>query len=75
MREAQSFDGHRMWTVEAARALHDAPFNDLLFQAQTVHRRNFDPNRRRAVVLAAAPSSSEFSGVTLPPRGWRTSHP
>jgi len=45
MPEAQSFEHHRMWTLEEARTLHDAPFNDLLFQAQTVHRRNFDPNR------------------------------
>ncbi|RAZ72933.1 biotin synthase BioB [Mesorhizobium atlanticum] len=34
-----------MWTVEKARALHDAPFNNLLFLAQTVHRQNFDPNK------------------------------
>ncbi|RUZ74244.1 biotin synthase BioB [Mesorhizobium sp. M7A.F.Ca.US.006.01.1.1] len=34
-----------MWTPEKARALHDAPFNNLLFLAQTVHRENFDPNK------------------------------
>ncbi|WP_214474382.1 biotin synthase BioB [Mesorhizobium sp. dw_380] len=34
-----------MWTLEEARALHDAPFNDLLFRAQSVHRQNFDPNK------------------------------
>ncbi|WP_288142934.1 biotin synthase BioB [Mesorhizobium sp.] len=45
MPEAQSFDHHRMWTLEEAQALHDAPFNDLLFRAQTVHRQNFDPNK------------------------------
>ncbi|WP_284283775.1 biotin synthase BioB [Mesorhizobium amorphae] len=33
------------WTREKARALHDAPFNNLLFLAQTVHRQNFDPNK------------------------------
>jgi biotin synthase len=33
------------WTTEAALALYEAPFNDLLFQAQTVHRRHFDPNK------------------------------
>ena len=33
------------WTRERARELHDSPFSDLLFQAQTVHRGNFDPNR------------------------------
>ncbi len=33
------------WTLEKARAVHDAPFNNLLFRAQTVHRENFDPNK------------------------------
>ena len=32
------------WTREEIAALFDLPFNDLLFEAQTVHRRNFDPN-------------------------------
>ena len=32
------------WTCAEAQALHDLPFNDLLFKAQTVHRANFDPN-------------------------------
>src|ERR1700694_3397172 len=27
-----------------AQSTSDAPFNDLLFRAQTVHRRSFDPN-------------------------------
>lgn len=45
MPEAQSVDGRRLWTLEEARALRDAPFNDLLFQAQTIHRQNFDPNK------------------------------
>jgi biotin synthase len=36
-----------------ARALLDLPFNDLLFQAQTVHRQNFDPNRiQRSTLLS-----------------------
>jgi biotin synthase len=33
------------WTRAEAQAVHDLPFNDLLFEAQSVHRRNFDPNR------------------------------
>ena len=33
------------WTSEAAWSLYQLPFNDLLFEAQTVHRRHFDPNR------------------------------
>lgn len=33
------------WTRAEALALYEAPFNDLLFQAQTVHRQHFDPNK------------------------------
>src|SRR5260370_3640845 len=33
------------WTREEALALYEAPFNDLLFQAQTAHRKHFDPNK------------------------------
>lgn len=33
------------WTREAAEAVHNMPFNDLLFRAQSIHRENFDPNR------------------------------
>jgi biotin synthase len=32
------------WTAKQAQALYDQPFNDLLFQAHSVHRQNFDPN-------------------------------
>jgi biotin synthase len=38
-------DVHRKWTREAALALYESPFNDLLFQAQAVHRKHFDPNK------------------------------
>ncbi len=33
------------WTREEAEALYNAPFNDLLFQAHSVHRQFFDPNQ------------------------------
>ena len=32
------------WKVDEIAALYDMPFNDLLFEAQTVHRKNFDAN-------------------------------
>lgn len=32
------------WIVDEIAALYDMPFNDLLFEAQTTHRKNFDPN-------------------------------
>lgn len=32
------------WTLNEIKALFSIPFNDLLFQAQTLHRKYFDPN-------------------------------
>ena len=32
------------WTQSQVKALFEMPFNDLLFQAATVHRSNFKPN-------------------------------
>lgn len=32
------------WSVEEVNQLFAMPFNDLLFQAQTIHRENFKPN-------------------------------
>ncbi|MEW8030026.1 MAG: biotin synthase BioB [Candidatus Thiodiazotropha sp.] len=33
------------WSLDEIEALFDLPFNDLLFQAQSLHRANFDPNQ------------------------------
>jgi biotin synthase len=33
------------WSVSEVQALFAAPLNDLLFQAQTLHRKHFEPNR------------------------------
>ncbi len=33
------------WSRAEAERLYDLPFADLIFRAQTVHRRHFDPNR------------------------------
>lgn len=32
------------WSRDQVRAIFELPFNDLLFQAQTLHRQTFDPN-------------------------------
>jgi biotin synthase len=32
------------WSVEQVAGLFEQPFNDLLYRAQSVHRRHFDPN-------------------------------
>jgi biotin synthase len=39
------------WTMHDVRALFELPFNDLLFQAQGIHRQHFDPNRVQVSTL------------------------
>lgn len=39
------------WTKAEARALMDAPFNDLIHTAQTVHRQHFDANEVQVSTL------------------------
>jgi len=43
--------GALRWTRERAIDLFARPFNDLLFEAQTVHRQNFDPNQVQVSTL------------------------
>ena len=39
------------WKIEEVNALFEMPLNDLMFQAQTVHRQNFDPNKVQVSTL------------------------
>ena len=39
------------WTREEAVSLITQPFNDLIFQAQKIHRQNFDPNQVQLITL------------------------
>ena len=39
------------WSKHEISALFDQPFNDLLFQAQSIHRENFDPNQVQVSTL------------------------
>ena len=39
------------WSTTEIAQLFDLPFNDLLFQAQTIHRENFDPNHVQVSTL------------------------
>ena len=39
------------WTLDEARAIFAAPFSDLVFHAQRVHRENFAPNRVQVSTL------------------------
>ncbi|MFT5083525.1 MAG: biotin synthase [Lentisphaeria bacterium] len=41
------------WTRSEVQALFSQPFNDLLFQAQTVHRRHFNPNHVQVSTLCS----------------------
>jgi len=44
MSDSTSSTPRHDWRTEEVRALFTMPFNDLLFQAQTIHRQWFDPN-------------------------------
>lgn len=39
------------WTNAQVRALFDMPFNDLMFEAQKIHRENFNPNEVQVSTL------------------------
>ncbi|WP_260292737.1 biotin synthase BioB [Sedimenticola hydrogenitrophicus] len=39
------------WSLDEIEALLNLPFNDLLFQAQSVHRQRFDPNKVQVSTL------------------------
>jgi len=39
------------WSKAEISALFDLPFNDLLFQAQSLHRQHFDPNQVQVSTL------------------------
>ncbi len=44
-------DVRHNWTINEVQALFDLPFNDLMFQAQTVHRQNFNANEVQVSTL------------------------
>ncbi|MFW8589311.1 biotin synthase BioB [Glaciecola sp. 2405UD65-10] len=39
------------WSLDEVNALFALPFNDLMFQAQTIHRQHFDPNQVQVSTL------------------------
>lgn len=48
---AQLGEVRNNWTLEEVNALFEMPFNDLLFEAQVVHRQHFDPNQVQVSTL------------------------
>jgi biotin synthase len=46
------------WSKAEISALFDLPFNDLLFQAQSVHRQHFDPNQVQVSTLLSIKTGS-----------------
>ncbi len=44
-------DTRHDWSLAEIRSLYALPFNDLMFQAQTVHRAHFDPNQVQVSTL------------------------
>ena len=46
------------WTLSSALELFNLPFNDLLYQAQTTHRHNFNPNTVQISTLLSIKTGS-----------------
>ncbi len=46
------------WSLEEIEGLLSLPFNDLMFQAQSVHRENFDPNSVQVSTLLSIKTGS-----------------
>jgi hypothetical protein len=64
-KEARMTEARHDWSREEARHLYARPCADLMFQAQTVHRAHFDPNRiecpkRYATASLAQPNVSHI---------------
>lgn len=46
------------WQLDEVKALLEQPFNDLIFQAQTIHRAHFDPNEVQVSSLLSIKTGS-----------------
>ena len=51
MSENQNAPLRHDWSKQEIAVLFDQPFNDLLFQAQSIHRQNFNPNEVQVSTL------------------------
>jgi len=51
MPESDNAEIRNDWSKQEISSLFELPFNDLLFQAQTVHRQHFDPNQVQVSTL------------------------
>ena len=51
------------WTREEIRALFALPFPELIFQAQTVHRLNFDPTQVQISTLLSISACRSMTAV------------
>ena len=54
------------WTEQEVQALFDLPFNDLLFQAQLVHRQFFNPNEVQVSTLLSIKTGACPEDCILP---------
>jgi biotin synthase len=50
--------GTKQWTMSEAEQIFYQPFNDLLFQAQSIHRQHFNPNQIQISTLLSIKTGS-----------------
>jgi len=49
--KSNKFEARHNWSLDEVKALFDLPFNDLMFEAQTVHRQHFNANEVQVSTL------------------------
>lgn len=59
------------WSRSELQALYQLPFNDLLFQAQTVHRQHFNPNEVQVSTLCSIKTGACPEDCTYCPQSAR----
>src|SRR4051812_25717689 len=57
------------WTRQEVRALFELPFPELIFRAQTIHRRHFDPNEVQISTLLSIKTGGCRGGSGPSPPG------
>ena len=46
------------WTLEQAESIFNLPFNQIIYEAQTIHRKHFAPNKAQISTLLSIKTGS-----------------
>ena len=55
---------HPKWTLEQAKSIFNLPLNDIIFEAQTIHRKHFSSNKVQISALLNIKTGSSPENYT-----------